>query len=200
MFISMAMPNFQNIWRFSSTTGRALGVLDKLDVALTKMQMLYSLMNVVNLFHGPEWQGKYKKAQRDLGFVRAISDFDGALANFASNSGRIFLGLGAGNNNPINQFLKNNKNSLLIYGPTPEPNTSWFLPQRINVGRISLSKSHRDVKVEIGKVTDQGGRMLGIGHTQGTTRHHQQWFRQDWHKPHGAGNQRLVDPPYHYHW
>ena len=72
--------------------------------------------------------------------------------------------------------------------------------KRINVGTISLSKSRRDVKVELGRKEGQGGRMLGVGHTLGSGKGHMQWFRQDWHTPHGASDERLIDPPYHYHW
>lgn len=107
----------------------------------------------------------YHNTKNDSGFLAAMSNFDSALADLASNSGKIFIGIMAESNNPIKQFVSNQKNSLLIYGPTPEVGTPWPGSTRIDPGTISLSKSQRKIKLELGKGSNQRGRMLGVGHT-----------------------------------
>ena len=198
MFISISMSGFGNIARISFSLGRMVALFDKLDAALTKIQMLYSLMNAVNHFNGPVWRGAYQGAKGDSEFVNAISNFDTAIASIASNSIKIFDGVSK--SGKVKEFIDGRNNSLLIYGPTPDEKTPWLKSSQIKIGKISLSKSHRDVKLELGKAKKQGGRMLGVGHTFGKSKDHKQWFRQDWHPSHGAHDERLVDPPYHYHW
>ena len=165
IFISITMPSFGNIWRFSFEAGRALSIIDKLDIALTKLQLLVSIMRAIDHLDGPEWRRAYHNAKNDSGFLAAMSNFDSALADLASNSGKIFMGIMAESNNPIKQFVSNQKNSLLIYGSTPEVGTPWPGSTRIDPGTISLSKSQRKIKLELGKGSNQRGRMLGVGHT-----------------------------------
>lgn len=62
----------------------------------------------------------------------------------------------------------------------------WIEPDRWEVAEPGYS---RDVYIEFGNRSDQGGRMFGIGHAQGkTAAGGPQWFRQDWHgtKGHNA--------------
>ena len=98
------------------------------------------------------------------------------------------------------QFVKSPKNNLLIYGPTPLQPQLWIRSTRINIGEITLAKSRRKIQLEIGTAKKHGGRLIGLGHSQGETKKagHDQWFRMDWHDVHG--NEDHISGDYHYHW
>ena len=201
MFISMAMPNFGHLLRATSAGTRALGILDKLDHALTLLQLVQAYNQVWSVFQGPEWQNSMKDAKNQKGFVNAMADFDSAVAELAGKSAGIFSKKGVAK--AMGEFIAGAKTALLIYGPTPQiAGNSPFPHKQIKVGTLSLSKSHRDIYLEVGVRTGQGGRMLGAGHRWSGTGN-KQWFRQDWHNPAGHNAQDLCFPvgggSYHYH-
>lgn len=67
--------------------------------------------------------------------------------------------------------------------------TPWVsLGTKIQLGRFRLAKSTRKIFLDVGTSKDNRGRFCGIGHTQGSTKGHKQWFRMDYHSPHGNHN------------
>ena len=102
----------------------------------------------------------------------------------------------------IKQFFANPNNKLIIYGPTPFLKaTPWFSPgTRIPVGKLKLTKSVRDIEIELGKALKQGWRIVGVGHSSGTKKDQgSQWWRMDWHNPHGDGSSDFLSGAYHFH-
>lgn len=202
IFISMAMPNFGHLMRVTSAGTRALGILDKLDHALTLLQLVHAYQQVWSVFQGPEWQNSMKDAKNQKGFVNAMENFDVAVAELAGKSAAIFANKGVAK--AMGEFIRGTRNALLIYGPTPEipGKVSPFPVKQVKVGTLSLSKSHRDIYVEFGVRSQQGGRMLGAGH-RWSREGNLQWFRQDWHSAVGHNSQSLCFPiaggSYHYH-
>ena len=71
--------------------------------------------------------------------------------------------------------------------------------RHILIGKLSMSKIQTDIYVEIGVKSKQGGRMLGVGHTWSRKGVSKQWFRQDRHSPHRAGDLCLVEAGASYH-
>lgn len=105
----------------------------------------------------------------------------------------------------IGQFISNPKNRFLIYGPTPYLRlTPWLKPgMRVPLGTIHLSKSVRRVELELGRGSRAGGRLTGVGHSNGDKKDDQgfQWFRMDWHSlnGHGPESNDRERKPYHFH-
>jgi hypothetical protein len=176
--------------------------LDKLDHALTLLQLVHAYQQVWSVFQGPEWQNSMKDAKNQKGFVNAMENFDVAVAELAGKSAAIFANKGVAK--AMGEFIRGTRNALLIYGPTPEMpgKVSPFPVKQVKVGTLSLSKSHRDIYVEFGVRSGQGGRMLGAGH-RWSREGNLQWFRQDWHSAVGHNSQSLCFPlaggSYHYH-
>ncbi len=205
IFISIAMPSFGNIARITSVGRQALGLLDKLDKALVMLQMVQAYGRMWDVFNGTDWQSGVKNSKSDSGFITALSNFDEAIAHLASHSWKIFShpNVEKGMTEFIKGQLAKQKTSLLSFAPTPEkPEIKINFPARhIKIGTLSMSKTHADVYVEIGVKPNQGGRMLGVGHTWGRKGMSKQWFRQDWHSSHGASDLCFVETgaSYHYH-
>lgn len=170
-----------------------LNLYNKIDKALVIYQSVIALKNASNYFSSPIYQGLLKGAKKDKGFINAMTNYDLAMANLGSNIPHIIAGItnGEGKAKAI-EFIKSPKNNLLIYGPTPLKGKPWIPSVKINIGEITLAKSHRKIQLEIGKVKKQGGRLIGLGHSQGETKKagHKQWFRMDWHDVHG--NEDLI--------
>ncbi|WP_172424607.1 RHS repeat protein [Vandammella animalimorsus] len=202
MFISIAMPNFGHMVRITSAGRQTLGLLEKLDNALLMMQMIQAYNSVWSVLNGPEWQQGNDAAKNDLGFLHALSNFDEAMLHLASRSGRIFSH--ANVKSGVKEFLKGqaakNKSHILIYAPTPMVDID-FPVKHIKIGNISLSRLSADIYLEIGKRKKQGGRMIGVGHTWKSPNGSKQWFRQDWHPTHDAGDIcfQELGADYHYH-
>ena len=177
----------------------ALQIYKKVDTALLTIQAVIALKNVSTYLNGSAFDNLVKGAKHDSGFINALENFDTALSVFASDIPEIIAGVTK--SGKVEQFFKNTKNSLLIYGPTPDVNTPWARDLRIKIGRISLAKSRRDMLLEVGR-NGTGGRLFGIGHTQGAHKtKHVQWFRMDWHNSHHSHNtHKSNSPSYHYHW
>ena len=202
IFISITMPSFGNVVRITSVGRQALGLLDKLDKVLVMKQMVQAYNNMWSVFNGVDWQSGAKASRNDSGFIAALSDFDEAIAHLASRSWKIFShpNVEKGMKEFIKGQLAKQKTSLLIFAPTPEIKIN-FPVRHIWIGKLSMSKTQTDIYVEIGVKSKQGGRMLGVGHTWGRKGVSKQWFRQDWHSSHGAGDLCFVETnaSYHYH-
>ena len=118
------------------------------------------------------------------------------MATLGANFGKIFSAIITGK--AVKEFIKNPKNDMLIYGPTPSPRSAWFpTGTRIPIGKIRLGRSSRKIFLELGKGKSKGGRFTGLGHTQGKSKRDTQWFRMDWHKAHD--NFSWKDGNYHFH-
>ena len=175
-------------------------IYESIDKAIMIMQVSAALLNAANFFD-KEFPEMVKGAEGDKNFLNALSEFDSGISNLFSNSHRVIAGIKRYKSDAVKQFLSNPKNNLLLYGPTPYSKTTPWAGKRITIGSIKLSKSSRKIMLETGRASDQGGRLLGLGHTFGSGRRgggHMQWFRQDWHASHGAHD--YLSPPYHYHW
>ncbi|MCX4026081.1 tandem-95 repeat protein [Endozoicomonas sp. SM1973] len=187
--------SFGNVVRYTSLFNQ---VVTKLDAAITVMEMGNALRKALsnNAIHrsikslkatGAEPRFRYQLAYPEEGLNILFSHLPEVVRNITQK------GL-------MNNFLKNKKNDLLIYGPTPEmKKTPWpAAGTRILIGKLSLVKSKRKVYLELGASAKHRGRFIGIGNTQGSTKGHEQWFRMDYHSPHG--NEAAIWGNYHAHY
>lgn len=182
--------------RISST---AINAFEKIDNVITLIQISQGAGSAMQLMR----QFSSANGVSEHGFVKAMKDIDEASIVLAKNFGWILSQMALPPKEiQIRQFLSNPRNKLLIYGPTPYLRATPWLPPgtRIHVGKLRLSKSVRDVELELGRGSGQGGRIVGVGHSYGTQRNQGlQWWRMDWHSPHGAGTNDRIDGAYHFH-
>ena len=157
-------------------------LFDKVETTLTIAQIAMQLKVIAGVV--PVRQ-ILAKAATDTEFMDALANSDAAVAALASNTIGIIrhLSLDVDGREKLRQFLANPNNNLLFYGPTPQRTTPWpstgmYRPQ---VGSITTGKVNRKIMVEFGRSSGQGGRMFGLGHTQGSgsNARHRQWFRMD---------------------
>ena len=176
-----------------------LNLYNKIDKALVIYQSAIALKNASNYFSLQIFQELLKGAKKDKGFINAITNYDLAMANLGSNIPNIIAGITNGEvKAKVIEFIKGSKNNLLIFGPTPTREVPWISSSRISIGEITLAKSRRKIQLETGRASQQGGRLIGLGHTFGNRPNFGQWFRMDWHPIHG--NEDFVSGDYHYHW
>ena len=172
-------------------------VYDKIDMTLSVVQGMMKVRSVISSTAG---SAIVQGASDDEGFVNLMKNLDSAIAVLARNAPRIIIEINKHKREVVRQFIQNRRNDLIIYGPTPSSNTPWFPSgTRVPFGSISLSGGKRRVLVELGASKRHRGRVVGLGHSQGSGSGHQQWFRMDWHETHGPGTFDWEDPPYHFH-
>ena len=181
-----------------SIASQALSVyqlVDKIETSLTVAQVMMQLRVAAQNI---PWQQMMAGAQHDQGFMQALADIDEAAVALTAGSTGILrhLTLDQLGREKIQQFLKNPKNDLLFYGPTPDRKTPWFTTGqfRPTLGQIKIGKNMRQIKLEIGRSSG-----FGMGNTQGSGSGHRQWFRMDWHPAHGAEAYDWKYKQYHFH-
>lgn len=147
-----------------------------------------------------DWKNAVASAKGDRGFINAIANFDTAMAALLHKLPTIMADSRV--TGEFIQFVRGAENGLAIYLPTPGRNNK--IPYKtIKSGTFRLSKSVRDIYLEVGNKGDQAGRMFGVGHTHKAKPGRSQWFRQDWHDQtgHYPKNRCYSDQgdAYHYH-
>ena len=182
----------------------SVNAYDKVDAAITLIQLGQGGLNAMELMR------QFVKQNGDIddpSFVNAMRGIDDAAVVLSRNFAWIVSEMAADpkKDQKMLAFFRGRKNNLLVYGPTPEGRgIPWFSPgTRVHLGKIVLSKGgSRDIELELGRASGQGGRMIGVGHSHGSQKTQgQQWWRMDWHSTlgHGAGSNDLVDGAYHFH-
>jgi hypothetical protein len=100
-------------------------------------------------------------------------------------------------------FVKNQKKPLVIQGPSPEKHSLLAKSVKslldVPLGTVKIKKYSKNFLLSFKSGAKQGGRAIGLGHGQGQGKAAgvEQWFRMDWHDPHG--NQDWEDKPFHFH-
>jgi RHS repeat-associated protein len=171
-----------NLGRIGSAAVAGANLLDKLDTALAFAQATRQIYSAVSGFSPTQ----LADAMFDTKFLDALQDWPSAIAALGMGMGKVTTDLTSDprKKDQVTQFLKQPKNNLIIYMPTPSSRTPYLPPgTQVEVGQVSLTKSVRKVLLEFGKGGGQGGRMIGLGHSNAARKHDQglQWFRMDWH-------------------
>jgi len=187
--------SFGNVVRYTTIFNRVLTGIDTavtiIDMGKAIRQVLANntIMNSVKLLGktGTEPNFTYQLSNPEEGLNTLFSHLPEIVKNVTQK------GL-------IKNFLSNKKNDLLVFGPTPEfKTTPWpSTGLRILIGKIRLAKTTRKVFLEVGSSKKYRGRFIGVGNTQGKNTSYEQWFRMDYHGPHG--NEDAVWGNYHVHY
>jgi choice-of-anchor A domain-containing protein/RHS repeat-associated protein len=180
--------------RIAVGTGRLIQILDKVDTAVSLYQSRSALLRAFSYIKSDGFESSVKG---DKGFAYELENYEDGLSVLCQNFYRIMAGLEK--SSKVREFVKSPKNDLIIYGPTPHGGYPWFpTGTRLTIGSMTLGKGSRKILVELGTGAGQGGRFIGLGHTQGARKvDHTQWFRMDWHEPDGAEQWRSMG--YHFH-
>ena len=183
----------------------AINTLDKVDTVLTLVQMTRGADQAFDAVRR-ELKSQKSASTNLKPFIEALNNSDEAAMTLAANTGWLIGQMALPKQEDlIKQFLANPKNDLIVYAPTPRPldTPTWLsVGTRIPVGTFSLAKAgKRNLVIELGRGASQGGRMVGVGHTQGTKKHSQgtQWWRMDWHPVPPNHNDDRKDGNYHFH-
>ncbi len=200
MFISLATPLLNNLSRIQYSIVGALRILNKVDIVVTRVQIFHALKIAYNYTETMDWKKAVASAKGDRGFINAIANFDTAMAALFHKLPAIMADSRV--YSQVGKFINGPKNGLAIYLPTPGKNNK--IPYKtIKSGTFRLSKSVRDIYLEVGNKGGQAGRVFGVGHTEGHGTGRTQWFRQDWHEQigHYPKNRCYSDQgdAYHYH-
>ena len=193
-FVSM----MQSAARYSTI---AVNTLDKVDKMITLVQMTRGADQAFDAVRR-EVKSQSKGSNNLKPFIEALNNSDEAAMTLAANAGWLMGEMAKPElKNKIEEFIKNPKNKLLIYAPTPEAQVPWLISgTRIKVGTIRLSKGSRDVEIELGKASSQGGRMVGVGHSFANQKNQgKQWWRMDWHSVPPNHRDDKQENGYHFH-
>ena len=192
------LSTMQSAARYSTI---AVNTLDKVDTVITLIQMTRGADQAFDAVRR-EVKSQTNGSNNLNSFIDALNNSDEAAMTLAANTGWLIGQMAKPElESKIKEFIKNPKNKLLIYAPTPDAQGPW-LPSgtRIKIGNIGLSKGSRDIEIELGKASSQGGRMVGVGHSFANQRNQgKQWWRMDWHPPHGIHSNDKIDGNYHFH-
>ncbi|GAB4191253.1 MAG: hypothetical protein Tsb002_19780 [Wenzhouxiangellaceae bacterium] len=180
-----------------------LNVVSRVESAVSLFQAVHGLYAAWGMI---ESNGLVSQIAKDNEFSEQLSNLDRAFAVLTRNMGRILKDLSthARVKSKILGFIGKEGSDLLIYGPTPQPNTPWLRPgARVRLGSLRIGKQRRNIMLEMGRGSKQGGRITGLGHSLVSQAGSQgvQWFRMDWHglEGHGDGTSDWTDSPYHFH-
>jgi RHS repeat-associated protein len=179
----------------------AINTYDKVDKLITLLQIGQGAANAFEVMR--QFSQQQQGGVSDSGFIDTLKNLDEAGIVLSRNFGWVLKEMAMPKKErQIKEFLANPRNKLLVYGPTPYLRATPWLPPgtRIPVGTVKLSKSTRSIELELGRASGQGGRVVGIGHSYGSAKNQgSQWWRMDWHSPHGAGSNDRIDGDYHFH-
>lgn len=136
----------------------------------------------------------------DDGFTSMLENYDEAMVILGRNLHRVASDIAVHKRQRVAEFLAGSKNSIVVFGPTPERAKIPLL--HIPLGIVRTGKKARKAFLELGNRPRQGGRAIGLGHMQGDNpgkAHVRQWFRMDWHARHGRESYDWYDDPFHFH-
>jgi RHS repeat-associated protein len=199
--VSISLSSISSIATFSLQVWNAW---DKIDSILTLAQSTRMLYSAFQYFSGPDFHVGMA-AEKD--FANMLMNYDDALITLARNMHTVISHLTTHPKarNKIATFVKQPKNNILIYGPTPEHDkTPWPTVDigQIRLGNLTTRLGSRQVILSLGRASGQGGRVIGLGSSHGTAKTQgDQWFRMDWHSVsgHAASSRDIDDPPFHFH-
>jgi len=198
MEINMASNIIGSVGRISIGFARIGGIISDAEILVTAFNTVEALTRANQLFANTNFD-----ILGDPKFKEAMENYQEGMSTLIANTGRIVLRLARGKARKfiLNNFISNYKSSFVIYGPTPQKGV-WFPNQtQINLGEINVGRSSRKIVLELGRKNGQGGRFIGAGSTQGSSKNVTQWFRMDWHSivGHNEASRDWISGDYHFH-